>query len=243
MKEHIHHLLEQTVSNLKSAGLLPAEVEPRIQVDRCKDKAHGDLATNLAMMLAKPAKKNPRELANLVIDIRGKYQGGTDCWQDRMPLRQEHEVVGHAVWYTYLYAGAADVYMETGDKSLLEVLDRLWHNLTEKKMYIHGGVCPLYRGFAFRGGNVWGADVVWEAAGADYQLPNAYGYNETCGQVGNFMWNWRMLLITGEARFAEVMELSLYNSILPSLGQDGASWFYMNPLRWFGQQHVEVRVP
>lgn len=180
-------------------------------------------------------------LANMVIDIRGKYPGGTDCWQDRVPLRKEHEVVGHAVWYTYLYAGAADVYMETGDKSLLIALERLWHNLTEKKMYIHGGVCPLYRGFAFRNGNVWGADMVWEAAGMDYQLPNAYGYNETCGQVGNFMWNYRMLLITGEAKYADVMETEMFNGFLGSMGLDGKSFFYVNPLRWHAHEQVKMK--
>ncbi|WP_054543686.1 arginine--tRNA ligase [Aeromonas dhakensis] len=68
MKEHIHHLLEQTVANLKSAGILPADLEARVQVDRCKEKAHGDLATNLAMLLAKPARKNPRELAAAIIE-------------------------------------------------------------------------------------------------------------------------------------------------------------------------------
>lgn len=178
-------------------------------------------------------------LANRVIDIRGKYKGGTDCWQDRRPLRQEKEVVGHAVWYTYLYAGAADVYMETGDTSLLEALDRLWLNLTGKKMYIHGGVCPLYRGIGFReNGNVYGADVVWEAAGADYQLPNAYGYNETCGQVGNFMWNYRMLLITGAAKYADVMEKEVFNGFLGSMGLDGKGFFYTNPLRWHAHEQM-----
>jgi DUF1680 family protein len=180
------------------------------------------------------------ELANMVIDIRGKYKGGTDCWQDRVALRHEHEVVGHAVWYTYLYAGAADAYMETGDERLLKALDRLWHNLVEKKMYVHGGVCPLYRGFAFRDGNVWGADMVWEAAGADYQFPNAYGYNETCGQVGNFMWNYRMLLITGEARFADVMEREMFNGFLGSMGQDGKGFFYVNPLRWHAHEQIPM---
>ena len=93
-------------------------------------------------------------LANMVVDSRGRYPGGTDCWQDRVPLRDEEEVVGHAVWYTYLYAGAADAYMETGDPTLLNALDRMWHNLVERKMSLHGGVCPLYRGFAFRNGRV-----------------------------------------------------------------------------------------
>jgi DUF1680 family protein len=180
-------------------------------------------------------------LANMVIDIRGKYRGGTDCWQDRLPLRKEHEVVGHAVWYTYLYAGAADAYMETGDQSLLDALERLWRNLTEKKMYIHGGVCPLYRGFAFRNGNVWGADMVWEAAAMDYQLPNAYGYNETCGQVGNFMWNYRMLLITGESKYADVMETEMFNGFLGSMGLDGKGFFYVNPLRWHAHEQVKMK--
>ena len=68
MKEHITHLLEQTVAILKEQQVIPAEAQPRISVDRTRDKAHGDLATNLAMMMAKPAKKNPRELAQLIID-------------------------------------------------------------------------------------------------------------------------------------------------------------------------------
>ncbi|WP_298441043.1 arginine--tRNA ligase [uncultured Ferrimonas sp.] len=68
MKDHIQQLLEQTISRLKEQAVIPAELEPRVQVDRTRDKSHGDLATNLAMMLAKPAKKNPRELAQLLID-------------------------------------------------------------------------------------------------------------------------------------------------------------------------------
>lgn len=184
--------------------------------------------------------RNPQHLAlaNMVIDTRGRYPDGTDCWQDRVPLRKEKEVVGHAVWYTYLYAGAADAYMETGDPSLLNTLNGLWHNLVEKKMAIHGGVCPLYRGFAFRNGKVWGADEVWEAAGVDYESPNAYAYHETCGQVGNFMWNYRMLLITGQARFADLMEREMYNGFLGSMGLDGKSFFYVNPLRWHADEQI-----
>ncbi len=177
-------------------------------------------------------------LANLVIDIRGKYPNGTDNWQDRIPLRHETGVYGHAVWYTYLYAGAIDAYMETGDKTILASLDRLWHDLVENKMYIHGGVSPIYRGFAFRNGNVWAADEVWESAGMPYDLPNAYGYNETCGQVGTFMWNYRMLLATGQARFADIMEKEMYNGFLGSMGLDGKGFFYVNPTRWHGREQI-----
>ena len=68
MKQHIAELLEQSIKQLKQLGVLPQDTAPRIQVDRTKDKSHGDFATNLAMMLAKPAKKNPRELATLLIE-------------------------------------------------------------------------------------------------------------------------------------------------------------------------------
>jgi len=181
------------------------------------------------------------ELAEMVIDIRGKYPDGTDNWQDRFPLREENEVVGHAVWNTYLYTGAADVFMETGDSTLLKSLDRLWYDLVQNKMYIHGGVSALYRGYYFRNGDIWGADEVFESTGRKYQLPNAYGYNETCGQVGNFMWNYRMLNITGEPRFAEVMEREMYNGFLGSMGQEGKSFFYVNPLRWHGHEQTLMK--
>jgi len=171
------------------------------------------------------------ELANIFIDMRGFVPGGSDLNQDHVPLRREQSVVGHAVFYTYLYAGAADAYMETGDESLLDALERLWRDFTQKKMYITGGTCAIHKGVSIRGDNVH------EAAGAEYFLPNSTAYNETCGQIGSFMWNWRMLAITGEARFADIMEQTIFNSILSGIGLDGASWFYTNVLRWYGREH------
>ena len=126
--------------------------------------------------------------------------------------------------------------METGDKSLLEALERLWHNLTDKKMYITGGVCALHKGFSVRD-NSWRADEVHEAAGPEYFLPSSTAYNETCAQIGNTMWNYRMLVIRGDARYADIMERCLYNSIISGIGLDGASWFYSNVLRWYGREH------
>lgn len=179
------------------------------------------------------------DLANTVIDMRGRFKGGSDLNQDRKALRWEDEVVGHAVFYTYLYAGAADAYMEAGDQRLLTALERLWKDLVEHKMYITGGCCALHRGFSFRNnGNIWSADDVHEAAGPAYYLPNSTAYNETCAQVGNFMWNWRMLAITGEARFADVMEREMYNGFLSGISLDGRTFFYSNPLRWYGEDHV-----
>jgi len=179
------------------------------------------------------------DCARLIVDSRGQRpkQGGTfnkgpgiigtDLIQDRVPLRQSKQVVGHNVFFTYLFAGATDVYMETGDESLLEPLDRLWHDLTETKMCINGGVSPVGHGLSL------GKDPVVEAVGASYNLPVADSYNETCGQVGNFMWNYRMLALSGEARFADIMELELYNGFLGCIGLDGESWFYRNSLRLY----------
>jgi len=106
------------------------------------------------------------DMTNLFIDRRGAApRGCSDQNQNAVPLREETQVVGHAVFFTYLFAGAADAYMETGDRSLLEALERLWVDLTEKRMYVIGGVCALHRGLASRAGqSVWQADVVCEAA-------------------------------------------------------------------------------
>lgn len=175
------------------------------------------------------------DLANVFIDMRGSQPGGTDHNQDRVPLREEEQVVGHMVMATYLYAGAADAYMETGDPTLLGALDRLWRDLTERKMYVQGGVCALHRGLSVRG------DVVIEAADVAYRLPSSTAYNETCAQIGAMMWNWRLLGITGRPVHADLMELYLHNSILSGMGLDGASWFYTNVLRWYGARHPLLR--
>lgn len=137
--------------------------------------------------------------------------------QDRTPLRRSTEVVGHNVFFTYLYAGAADVYLETGDRSLLPPLEHLWRDLAYRKISINGGVSPMGKGLTPRG------DPVCEAVGAAYDLPSGSAYNETCGQVGNFVWSYRMLAISKDARYADMMERELYNGFLGGIGIDGES--------------------
>lgn len=164
---------------------------------------------------------------------------GTDMCQDRVPLRQESEMVGHSVLSTYLYAGAADVVAETGEEALLDALKRIWRNYTERKMFVNGGACALSQGVSKRGNYGTGqwVDRVHEAAGEEYCLPNALSYNETCAQIGVFMWAWRMLALEPEAVYADVMEQTLYSGILSGVGLDGVSWFYRNLLRWHGGEH------
>lgn len=171
------------------------------------------------------------ELAGILIDNRGSSpgggthrNGGTDQTQDRMPLRDEVQAVGHAVCATYLYCGATDLYAETGDRTLLKALERIWADITTKRMYLTGGV-GAGPGVSIRG------DPVHEAFLGDHELPNDC-YCETCSNIGNAMWNWRLLNVTGDARYADVMEQVLYNSGLSPLNIDQDRFFYCNPLEW-----------
>ena len=180
------------------------------------------------------------DLAGTFISMRGsrpataeegrnpRHRGGTDLTQDRVPLRQETRGVGHAVTAAYLWCGAADLCAETGEGALRDALLRIWRDVAGKRMYLTGAIGSLANGFSARG------DSVHEAFGADYELPSRTAYNETCANVANAMWNWRMLRLTGDARHADVMEAVLYNSMLSAVSLDGRRFFYGNPLAWDG---------
>jgi uncharacterized protein len=144
--------------------------------------------------------------------------------QDHLPVRAQDEVVGHAVRAMYLYCGMADVVGETGDPALRRALEKLWHNVTRSRMYVTGGIGPSSQNEGFT---------------QDYHLPNTTAYAETCAAVGNIIWNWRLLMLDGEARFADVMELALYNGFLSGVAIDGKHFFYVNPLRSNGDKERE----
>jgi DUF1680 family protein len=166
-----------------------------------------------------------------LINIRGTVEG-TDDNSDRAPFRKMTRVAGHAVRANYLFAGVADVFAETGDDSLLATLDRMWDNVVNTKMYITGGCGALYDGVSVDG-TAYKPDTVQkvhQSYGRDYQLPNHMAHNETCANIGNVLWNWRMFLLTGDAKYADIVELALYNSVLSGVSMDGSSYFYTNPL-------------
>ena len=178
--------------------------------------------------------RDPRylELVKNLIAIRSLVEHGTDDNQDRIPFLKQTKAMGHAVRANYLYAGVADIYTETGDDSLMVVLDKIWHNVAEQKMYITGGCGALYDGVS-PDGTSYVPDYnqkVHQAYGRDFQLPNLTAHNESCANIGNILWNWRMLLATGDARFADIMELTMYNSLLAGVSLDGKGYFYTNPL-------------
>ncbi len=175
------------------------------------------------------------ELAEHFINMRGKYGVAPDktarakfvgdMVQERTPLREEKYAVGHAVLALYYYAGAADVYAETGETALLEALDRLWLDVTDKKMYITGACGQTHHGLSRHN------DVIHEGFLQAYNMPNATAYNETCANICNSMFSYRMLGLHGEAKYADVMEQVLFNSALSGIGIEGKDYFYANPLR------------
>jgi DUF1680 family protein len=175
------------------------------------------------------------ELAEVFINNRGKskvvddpttigYPIG-DMVQERVPLRKETEAVGHAVLALYYYAGAADVYAETGEQALIDALDRLWENVTERKMYVTGAVGQTHYGASSR------KDKIEEGFIDEYQMPNLTAYNETCANICNSMFSYRMLGIKGESKYGDIMELVLHNSGLSGISAEGKDYYYSNPLR------------
>lgn len=170
-------------------------------------------------------------LVKKLIDIRGMTEG-TDDNSDRVPFRNMKRVVGHAVRANYLFAGVADVYAETGDTTLLHTLNLMWDDVMNRKMYITGGCGALYDGVSVDGisYNPDTVQKIHQAYGKNYQLPNLSAHNETCANIGNVLWNRRMLELTGDARYADIVELALYNSVLSGVSMDGNSFFYTNPL-------------
>jgi DUF1680 family protein len=182
------------------------------------------------------------ELAKGLIDTRHLVEEGTDHNQDRIPFREQDQAVGHAVRANYLYAGAADIYTETGDKSLLGALEKIWSDVAYRKMYVTGATGALYDGASPDGSEAHSAiQLVHQAYGRAYQLPNVTAYNESCASVGFVLWNWRMLAITGEARFADLLETALYNAVLATVSLDGKKFFYTNPLARVKELPIELR--
>jgi DUF1680 family protein len=175
-------------------------------------------------------------------DLVAASGAGGDDNQDRLPFAEQREVVGHAVRANYLYAGVADLLLETGDDRLRPTLDACWHNLVSRKMYVTGGCGALYDGASPDGSeDQTHITRVHQAYGRDYQLPNTTAHNETCAAIGSVLWNWRMFLATGDAKYIDVLELALYNSVLSGVSLTGVDYFYVNPLRQTDPVPVPLR--
>ena len=144
---------------------------------------------------------------------------GREYHQAHLPVREQTEVVGHAVRAMYLYSAMADLAYIAEDETLLQACKRLWDHLSSKRMFITAGI---------------GSSRYNEGFSSDYDLPNDTAYAETCAAVGLVLWSHRMLQLECDARYADVMERALYNGVLSSVSQAGTTFFYVNPLASHG---------
>jgi DUF1680 family protein len=147
--------------------------------------------------------------------LLGRCAHGARYWQDHKTVRTAPEPAGHSVRQMYLDCGVVDVAIETGDRELLGSALTRWDAMLASFTYLTGGLGAHHRDEAF---------------GAAFELPPDRAYAETCAAIGSAMLSWRLLLATGEERFADLIERQLYNAILPALAPDGAHFFYSNPL-------------
>lgn len=190
------------------------------------DKRHGtdghpEVEMALVELYRETGEARYLALAKFFIDERGKGKMsglgwyGPEYHQDRVPVRQATEIEGHAVRALYLMSGVTDVYLETGEQALFDASVRLWRDMTAGKLHVTGGAGARYEGESF---------------GSPYELPSDQCYCETCAAIASMMWNWRMLLAAGQAQYADLLEQTLYNSVLSGDSTDGKHYFYINPL-------------
>ena len=189
--------------------------------------------------------RNPDYLALLetMINNRGSRPnpdrdhayGGTDQTQDRIPLRQEHLAVGHAVTGAYYYCGAADLYAEMGDPEILAALERVWKDIHERKTDITLGVAMSRHSESL---SPRGDKVHENFANGPYLQPNLY--SETCANIGAGMFNYRMFMLTGDPKYAKWTERMLYNTLHSAVDLQGERFFYCNPVTWDGTEGEKI---
>lgn len=181
---------------------------------------HEEVELALVELYRETGERRYLELAVRFVDERGHGLVGPGVfgpryYQDHEPVREARTVTGHAVRAMYLNTAATDVYLETGDRTLLAAMEAQWEAMVAGKLYITGGLGSRERD---------------EAIGEPYELSPDRAYCETCAAAGLIFWNWKMLQATGDSRYADLLERTLYNGFLAGVGLDGRSFFYANPL-------------
>jgi hypothetical protein len=235
---NVGHLYEAAVAHYRATGkrsLLEVALKNADLIDRVfgPDKkrdvpGHQEIEIGLVKLYHVTGEARYLKLANFFLDERGhahgrelySNHGHVGYMQDHKPVIEQAEAVGHAVRAGYMYCGMADVAALTGNAAYIAAIDHIWENVVSKKLYLTGGIGALHRGEAF---------------GEDYELPNLTAYTETCAAIANAMWNQRMFLLHGEAKYLDVLERVIYNGFLSGVSFSGDLFFYSNPLASDGQ--------
>ncbi|MBN2307641.1 MAG: glycoside hydrolase family 127 protein [Candidatus Hydrogenedentes bacterium] len=229
---NIGHMYEAAVAHYLATGkrtLLDVAIKSADLVDRVfgPDKLHDvpgheEIEIGLVRLYRVTQDERYLRLAKFFIDERGNTAHrevyGAYC-QDHIPVTEQAEAVGHAVRAGYLYSGMADVAALTGDRAYIDAIGRIWEDVVSHKLYLTGGIGSMRKGEAF---------------GEPYVLPNKEAYNETCAAIANAMWNHRMFLLHGDARYVDVLERIIYNGFLSGVSFSGDRFFYPNPLECDG---------
>jgi DUF1680 family protein len=229
---NVGHMYEAAVAHYQSTGktsFLDIAIKNANLIENTfgPDKQYGvpghqEIEIGLVKLYRVTGDEKYLKLAKYFLDARGretpdaKYPQVLDSYfQSHLPVTDQKEAVGHAVRAIYMYCGMADVAAMTGDAAYLQAIDDIWTNVVDKKLYVTGGVGARHSGEAF---------------GADYELPNETAYNETCAAIANCMWNHRMFLLKGDAKYFDVLERTLFNGLLSGISLTGNEFFYPNPL-------------
>ena len=233
------HLIEAGVAYYNTTGkrkLLDVSIRVANHIDSTfrlanKHWVSGHEEIELALMKLYHLTNNDRylKLAGWYLEQRGHGYGYSPAWtdpksheyyQDDKTVKESDQIKGHAVRAMYLYTGTADVAAVTADKDYLKAMERVWEDVVYRNMYLTGGI---------------GSSGNNEGFTNDYDLPNLDAYCETCASVGMVLWNQRMNLLTGEGKYIDILERTLYNAALDGLSLSGDKFFYGNPLASPGQ--------
>ncbi len=189
---------------------------------------HQEIELGLVKLYQVTGESKYLDLAHFFLDQRGRHDvrqsvvrfGNPGYLQDHLPITDQVSAVGHAVRAGYMYAAMTDVAALRQEEDWISALEILWQDVVQSKLYLHGGVGARHEGEAF---------------GEPYELPNDTAYAETCAAIANVYWNQRMFLLQGKAEAIDVLELSLYNGVLPGISLSGTEFFYPNPLSFDGE--------
>jgi DUF1680 family protein len=229
------HLIEAAIAYEQATGkrkLLDVAIKLADHIDsvfgpgKKRDvPGHEEIELALIKLYRKTGNERYLKLAQFFIEQRGHSEGrtsGKDYDQDHLPIREQHEIVGHAVRAMYLYCAVADLASITLEQALVDSLDSIWHDVVDRKMYITGGIGPSAKNEGFT---------------VPYDLPNDSAYAETCAAIGMALWNQRMCLLHADAKYADIVEREAYNGLISGVALDGEKYFYVNPLASKGNHH------